>query len=153
MEQIVFPIPEMCEYLTHDTKVRVFNTSERDDQGSKVADFFQRADDMFDEMKWQKKLRGRQLKQKARGGTEVAFFLIFERNKETQKMFCLCKKPDDGGGLCWLVTNEKIPPSVRFFLCFFFYLFLLFVSFFLALIRGLATQISKIYPALGRRSN
>ena len=58
MEQIVFPIPEICEYLTKDTKVRVFHTAERDDQGSKVAAFFQRADDMFDEMKWQKKLRG-----------------------------------------------------------------------------------------------
>jgi hypothetical protein len=58
MEQIVFPIPEMCEYLTNDTKVRVFNT-ERDDQGSaKVAAFFEGVDDMFDEMKWQKKLRG-----------------------------------------------------------------------------------------------
>lgn len=58
MEQIVFPIPEICEYLTEDTKVRVFNTSERDEQGSKVAAFFNRVDDMFDEMKWQKKLRG-----------------------------------------------------------------------------------------------
>ncbi|EFX79686.1 hypothetical protein DAPPUDRAFT_104193 [Daphnia pulex] len=36
MEQIVFPIPEMCEYLTNDTKVRVFHTAERDDQGSKA---------------------------------------------------------------------------------------------------------------------
>lgn len=61
MEQIVFPIPEMCEYLTHDTKVRVFHTAERDDQGSKVAAFFHRVDDMFDEMKWQKKLRGQPL--------------------------------------------------------------------------------------------
>jgi hypothetical protein len=58
MEQIVFPIPEMCEYLTNDTKVRVFHTAERDDQGSKVAAFFEGVDDMFDEMKWQKKLRG-----------------------------------------------------------------------------------------------
>ena len=58
MEQIVFPIPEMCEYLTRDTKIRVYHTAERNDQGSKVAAFFQRADDMFDEMKWQKKLRG-----------------------------------------------------------------------------------------------
>ncbi|EFX77138.1 hypothetical protein DAPPUDRAFT_248174 [Daphnia pulex] len=41
MEQIVFPIPEMCEYLTNDTKVRVFHTAERDDQGSKVAVFFE----------------------------------------------------------------------------------------------------------------
>ena len=58
MEQIVFPIPEICEYLTIDTKVRVFHTAERDDQGSKVAAFFDVVDDMFDEMKWQKKLRG-----------------------------------------------------------------------------------------------
>jgi len=58
MEQIVFPIPEMCEYLTEDTKFRVFNTAERDDQGSKVSEFFQKVDDMFNEMKWQKKLRG-----------------------------------------------------------------------------------------------
>ncbi len=58
MEQIVFPIPEMCESLTNDTKVWVFYTAERDDQGSKVAAFFEGVDDMFDEMKWQKKLRG-----------------------------------------------------------------------------------------------
>ena len=58
MEQIVFPIPEMCEYLTNDKKVRVFNTTECDDQGSKVAAFFEAVDDTFDEMKWQKKLRG-----------------------------------------------------------------------------------------------
>lgn len=58
LEQIVFPIPETCEYLTTDTKVRIFNTAELDDQGSKVSDFFERSDDMFNEMKWQKKLRG-----------------------------------------------------------------------------------------------
>ena len=58
LEQIVFPIPEMCEYLTHETKVRVYQTAERDDQGSKVQDFFEKTEDMFNEMKWQKKLRG-----------------------------------------------------------------------------------------------
>ena len=59
MEQIVFPIPEICEYITEETKHKVFTTAERDDQGSKVADFFERHEDMFSEMKWQKKLRGR----------------------------------------------------------------------------------------------
>lgn len=58
LEQIVFPIPEICEYITHDTKVKILNTAERDDQGSKVADFFDRTEAMFNEMKWQKKLRG-----------------------------------------------------------------------------------------------
>ena len=58
MERIVFPIPEICEYLTKETKVKVYYTAEKDDQGSKVSDFFDRHDDMFAEMKWQKKLRG-----------------------------------------------------------------------------------------------
>ncbi|CAH0562339.1 unnamed protein product [Brassicogethes aeneus] len=57
LEQIVFPIPEICEYITTDTKIKVLNTAERDDQGSKVFDFFERTDQMFNEMKWQKKLR------------------------------------------------------------------------------------------------
>lgn len=58
LEQIVFPIPEICELITQDTKIRVLHTAERDDQGSKVSDFFERTEDMFNEMKWQKKLRG-----------------------------------------------------------------------------------------------
>ncbi|XP_011161060.1 inositol 1,4,5-trisphosphate receptor isoform X2 [Solenopsis invicta] len=61
LEQIVFPIPEICELITTDTKIRVLNTTERDDQGSKVSDFFERTEDMFNEMKWQKKLRGQSM--------------------------------------------------------------------------------------------
>lgn len=59
MERIVFPIPEICEYLTKETKLNVFKRAERDEQGSKVADFFSRHVDMFNEMKWQKKLRSK----------------------------------------------------------------------------------------------
>lgn len=54
----MFPIPEICEYITTDTKIKIFHTAEQDDQGSKVAEFFDRTDEMFNEMKWQKKLRG-----------------------------------------------------------------------------------------------
>nr|BAA14399.1 inositol 1,4,5-trisphosphate receptor [Drosophila melanogaster] len=61
LEQIVFPIPEICEYLTTDTKIKILNTAERDDQGSKLADFFDKAEEMFNEMKWQKKLRSQPL--------------------------------------------------------------------------------------------
>ena len=32
--QIVFPIPEICEYLTDETKFKVFTNAERDDQVS-----------------------------------------------------------------------------------------------------------------------
>ncbi|KAG0715914.1 Inositol 1,4,5-trisphosphate receptor [Chionoecetes opilio] len=57
MEQIVFPIPEICNYLTRETKQRVYNTAERDEQGTKVTDFFEKCHDMFTEMQWQKKLK------------------------------------------------------------------------------------------------
>ncbi|XP_060113469.1 inositol 1,4,5-trisphosphate receptor type 2 [Heteronotia binoei] len=57
MEQIVFPVPNICEFLTHESKYRVFNTTERDDQGSKVNDFFLQTEDLHNEMKWQKKIR------------------------------------------------------------------------------------------------
>ncbi|PNI98693.1 ITPR2 isoform 6 [Pan troglodytes] len=57
MEQIVFPVPNICEYLTRESKCRVFNTTERDEQGSKVNDFFQQTEDLYNEMKWQKKIR------------------------------------------------------------------------------------------------
>ena len=53
----MFPIPEMCEYLTEDTQIKMFINPEKDVQGSKVADFFNQSDNMFQEMQWQKKLR------------------------------------------------------------------------------------------------
>ncbi|PVD24858.1 hypothetical protein C0Q70_15345 [Pomacea canaliculata] len=61
MERIVFPIPEICEFLTEETKNVILKTAERDEQGSKVSDFFSRHEDMFSEMKWQKKLRANPL--------------------------------------------------------------------------------------------
>ena len=57
LEQIVFPIPEICEYLTEITKIDVREHSEVDEQGSKVTDFFGKTEEMYEEMKWQKKLR------------------------------------------------------------------------------------------------
>jgi len=38
--------------------MKTFHSAERDEQGSKVFDFFERNEDLFNEMKWQKKLRG-----------------------------------------------------------------------------------------------
>uniref|UniRef100_UPI00398F64F4 inositol 1,4,5-trisphosphate-gated calcium channel ITPR2 isoform X2 n=1 Tax=Pristiophorus japonicus TaxID=55135 RepID=UPI00398F64F4 len=57
MEQIVFPVPSICEYLTRESKCKVFNTTERDEQGSKVNDFFQQTEDLYSEMNWQKKIK------------------------------------------------------------------------------------------------
>uniref|UniRef100_A0A8D2LYR8 Inositol 1,4,5-trisphosphate receptor n=1 Tax=Varanus komodoensis TaxID=61221 RepID=A0A8D2LYR8_VARKO len=58
MEQIVFPVPSICEFLTKESKLRIYYTTERDEQGSKINDFFMRSEDLFNEMNWQKKLRG-----------------------------------------------------------------------------------------------
>ncbi|XP_072537810.1 inositol 1,4,5-trisphosphate-gated calcium channel ITPR3 isoform X1 [Salminus brasiliensis] len=57
MEQIVFPVHPICEFLTEESKVRVFNTTEQDEQGSKVTHFFEQASFLHNEMEWQKKLR------------------------------------------------------------------------------------------------
>lgn len=61
MEEIVFPVPNICEFLTTESKLRIYYTTERDEQGSKINDFFLRAEDLFNEMNWQKKLRGKEL--------------------------------------------------------------------------------------------
>lgn len=58
MEQIVFPVPSICEFLTKESKLRIYYTTERDEQGSKINDFFLKSEDLFNEMNWQKKLRG-----------------------------------------------------------------------------------------------
>lgn len=58
MEQIVFPVPSICEFLTKESKLRIYYTTERDEQGSKINDFFMKSEDLFNEMNWQKKLRG-----------------------------------------------------------------------------------------------
>ena len=74
MEQIVFPVPNICEFLTQESKLRVYYTTERDEQGSKINDFFLSSEDLFNEMNWQKKLRGTQ---EATGNTNTvpcAFF-------------------------------------------------------------------------------
>ncbi|KAJ7999230.1 hypothetical protein DPEC_G00213290 [Dallia pectoralis] len=57
MEEIVFPVPNICEFLTCESKLRVYYTTERDEQGSKINDFFLNAENLFNEMNWQKKLR------------------------------------------------------------------------------------------------
>ena len=60
MEQIVFPIPQECEYLTAETRQKMYTCAKRDEQGSKVSFFFSKHEDMFAEMNWQKKLRCKQ---------------------------------------------------------------------------------------------
>lgn len=59
MEQIVFPVHPICEFLTEDSKFRVFNTTEQDEQGSKVTHYFEQTSFLHGEMEWQKKLRSK----------------------------------------------------------------------------------------------
>jgi inositol 1,4,5-triphosphate receptor type 3 len=40
IEQIVYPVPQICEYLTERSKHHVFTTTERDEHGSKVKMLF-----------------------------------------------------------------------------------------------------------------
>uniref|UniRef100_A0A915CQ64 Inositol 1,4,5-trisphosphate receptor n=1 Tax=Ditylenchus dipsaci TaxID=166011 RepID=A0A915CQ64_9BILA len=59
MERVVFPIHDICSYLSPETKHNVFMNTERDAQGSKVTDFFDKWNCLYEEMKWQRKLQDR----------------------------------------------------------------------------------------------
>ncbi|XP_039179356.1 inositol 1,4,5-trisphosphate receptor type 3 isoform X1 [Crotalus tigris] len=61
MEQIIFPVPSICQFLTKETKNRLFTTTEQDEQGSKVSDFFEQSSFLHNEMEWQRKLRSNRL--------------------------------------------------------------------------------------------
>ncbi|CAF2145181.1 unnamed protein product [Rotaria magnacalcarata] len=51
IEPIVFPVPQLCEFLTNEKKQKVFITCEQDQQGSKVKDFFEQFSEIFEELK------------------------------------------------------------------------------------------------------
>lgn len=59
LEQVYFPIPAICTYLNDNARKRVFLKTEVDEQGSKVTDFYERVNNLFEEMKWQKQLKSR----------------------------------------------------------------------------------------------
>ncbi|XP_021948195.1 inositol 1,4,5-trisphosphate receptor [Folsomia candida] len=62
LERVVFPIPPVCAYLTQDTKEKVFRSTEDDEKGSKVTNFFEQQGALMYEMEWQQKLRSMPLK-------------------------------------------------------------------------------------------
>lgn len=68
MEQIVFPVPGICQFLTEETKHRLFTTTEQDEQGSKVSDFFDQSSFLHNEMEWQRKLRSEDPRAGGAGG-------------------------------------------------------------------------------------
>ncbi|RNA42187.1 inositol 1-4-5-trisphosphate receptor isoform X1 [Brachionus plicatilis] len=59
MEQVVFPVPSICQFLTSETRQKVYLTTDKDEQNSKISGFVEQVELMWDEMKWQKKLRQR----------------------------------------------------------------------------------------------
>ncbi|CAG7731913.1 unnamed protein product [Allacma fusca] len=61
LERVVFPIPSKCGFLTKDTKEKVFRTTESDEKGSKVSNFFEQRDSLMYEMEWQQTLLNRQM--------------------------------------------------------------------------------------------
>ena len=58
LEQIVFPVPCVCQFLTQESKDKVLQRTECNEQGSKVDDFFKQISGLHEEMVCQKDLRG-----------------------------------------------------------------------------------------------
>lgn len=59
LERITFRKPQICSYLTDETKTRVYQNAELDERGSKIPAFFQLIDALFNEMNWQRMLQTR----------------------------------------------------------------------------------------------
>ncbi|CAJ0918564.1 unnamed protein product, partial [Mesorhabditis belari] len=61
LERVVFPIHPTCSFLTKETKQFVYENTERDAQGSKVTEFFEQWEELYEEMRWQEKLQNRRI--------------------------------------------------------------------------------------------
>uniref|UniRef100_A0A913HZP3 Inositol 1,4,5-trisphosphate receptor n=1 Tax=Strongyloides stercoralis TaxID=6248 RepID=A0A913HZP3_STRER len=61
LERVVFPIYDICLYLTPETQNYIYMNTERDNQGSKVTGFFEKWEHLYNEMKWQRKLENRKI--------------------------------------------------------------------------------------------
>ncbi|XP_065845559.1 inositol 1,4,5-trisphosphate-gated calcium channel ITPR1-like isoform X2 [Oscarella lobularis] len=84
VEQIIFPVPSVCEFLTERSKESVFLTTERDEQGSKIPNFFKITENLYNEMKWQKNLIDRPklffISQNEAVWASIAFYLAVTVN-------------------------------------------------------------------------
>ena len=57
----MFPVPVVCQFLTQESKDKVMQRTECNEQGSKVDDFFKQINGLYEEMVCQKDLRGEQV--------------------------------------------------------------------------------------------
>uniref|UniRef100_A0A7E4V258 Inositol 1,4,5-trisphosphate receptor n=1 Tax=Panagrellus redivivus TaxID=6233 RepID=A0A7E4V258_PANRE len=119
MERVVFPIDDICSYLTPETKQNIYVNTERDAQGSKITDFFNAWEAMYEEMKWQRKLQDRlllsSLTKRLRFWGRLAFFFAIITNLIVATSFPLDRHPSgytDMGGfypiLYTLVTSVPL---------------------------------------------
>ncbi|KAG5678613.1 hypothetical protein PVAND_008274 [Polypedilum vanderplanki] len=54
LEEIVFPVPEICHQLKKNEKIKLFKSCERDEQGSKILDFFNKSEELYERLVWEK---------------------------------------------------------------------------------------------------
>lgn len=113
MEQIVFPVPNICEYLTEESMVRVFHTTERDDQGSKVNDFFQQFDNLYNEMRWQKKIRS---ESKPPAPSAQAAGCCWHACSALTVLSSVCRVCAENKALFWFSRHISLWGSISFYL-------------------------------------
>lgn len=57
LERVVFPVPEVCEHLTRESKDKLLALTTADITGSKVPGFFAQWKPLYEEMRWQLRLK------------------------------------------------------------------------------------------------
>lgn len=113
MEQIIFPVPGICEFLTKETKYRLFTTTEQDEQGSKVSDFFDQSSFLHNEMEWQKKLRSKSKPDLLFGLPPASTGTSNSPCRETGKQPCFERAANPGSSLAITSLSSLCPLLFR----------------------------------------
>ena len=90
-------------FMTEVTKNDVHVHSEKDEQGSKVTDFFAKTEEMYEEMKWQKKLR-----------SSPALFWVSGKGPTWARITLLCMLAINITICLWYPFGNQVPGKLMF---------------------------------------
>lgn len=123
IERVVFPVPQICEHLTQETKSNVYNNTEQDERGWKVPSFLQQVDKLYDEMKWQRELQTKLVLHNIARYMSMWSSVEFKLNFLVFVLVHICGDTDDGQceatefcalylaqlfGICFMLTLVKL---------------------------------------------
>eukprot|EP00127_Corallochytrium_limacisporum_P001389 Clim_evm11s55 gene=Clim_evmTU11s55 len=79
IENVIFPIPEVCKFLTQESMEQLVDEAQEDEDGSLVSYYYDQFDRLYREMRWQQRIQGHRrlyfVAQQAKTWKELCFFV------------------------------------------------------------------------------